>query len=136
MMIDYTMDFLEQLTSDHNIKILETKQLKPDTPSSSNVKKRKVVLNMLTPNKNELPFQLAHEIAHILNNDSGILYFSSTSNHSKIETNANKLAIKILMKYYFAEIPEDECNVDNFMDYYCIPKYLRDYTISLCPQRQ
>lgn len=50
-------------------------------------------------NKNEIPFQLAHEISHMLNGDEGSLYYCSPASHTKIERGANDKDIDLMYRY-------------------------------------
>lgn len=58
-----------------------------------------VYINMSYKNKEEVPFQFAHEISHALNGDKGSNNFSANSVYSKEEYKANKRATKILLEY-------------------------------------
>lgn len=111
-----TTKYLFNFAYDNQISIILDKKI--NVPFSD-PKRRLVVIN------NYEPFPLAHEIAHILNDDPGILYF--TQSKSSIEGGANKLAVKLLAEYYFDELDPELYNIDTFIRYYHIPTYLRDY---------
>lgn len=100
-----------------------TDKLKPNTPSCANPKKNKIIINMNWHDKNELPFQIAHEIGHMLNGDEGILYYSSYSSRSKIERSADDKAIDLLFSYCL-DMDKVTTNYSDFMEYYGIPNYL------------
>ncbi|WP_276804769.1 hypothetical protein [Lactobacillus hominis] len=137
-MMNDTVDYLLNYAFDQGISYELTTELSLDAPSASRPKRRKMIINLNLSNKKELPLQIAHEIGHILNQDDGVLYFSTIKNHDLIEADATKTGIKILADYYFNEMDQSEWNVDNFMNYYCIPSYLRDWCYSLltsdCPK--
>lgn len=100
-----------------------TDKLKPSTPSCANPKQNKIIINLNWHNQKELPFQVAHEIGHMLNGDEGILYYSSYSSHSKIERSADDKAIDLLFSYCL-DMGKVTINYSDFMEYYGIPNYL------------
>lgn len=110
----------------NDIGVTVTKKLCPSTPSFVDVKNRHVIVNSNYKNKRQLPFQLAHEIAHILNNDGEfqIIYFSIA--RYGIELEANKLAIKLVAPFYLAEKENDQINYVDFMQEFCIPHHLEN----------
>lgn len=115
-----TFTYLAKIAFDHDISIIIDKKI--SVPFAS-LKRRLVVVN------NNEPFPLAHEIAHIFNNDPGVLYF--TCSKSSIEGDANKLAVKLLAEYYFQELEPEQYNVDKFIEFYKIPSYLREYCLKI-----
>lgn len=100
----------------------------PFIPSSSSVALRSVVINL---NADNVPLQFAHELGHVLNEDDGVLYFTTSTNGSSAESNATKTGIKLLLDYYFREVPIEEINLSNFMSFYKIPLLFTDYVYSL-----
>ncbi|MFT8868494.1 ImmA/IrrE family metallo-endopeptidase [Liquorilactobacillus nagelii] len=117
-------DYIEKLLEyAKNCKIgYELLYLSPITPSASNAKTRMIAINMNWHRKKELPFQIAHEIAHVLNrDDASILYFSTDVSHSKIEHAANSKAVDILMPMYFSECALEYANSEKFMSDFLIP---------------
>lgn len=70
-------------------------------------------------------------MGHILNEDDGVWYFSTTTNGMSSEANATKTGIRILLDYYFREVPYEEINLSNFMKFYKIPSFFTDYVYSL-----
>ena len=124
----------------HNISYEIFNNLGKKTPSAASPKERRIAINANWVDSNQLPFIVAHEIAHVINDDDGYLSFH-TSNTSKIEASANKTAIKILLHEYHRrndavpnyvkfmqdfEIPDDleDCVKDSIMDEY---EYDLDY---------
>ena len=105
--------------------------LSPYTPSASNAKTRMIAINMNWHRKKELPFQIAHEIAHVLNgDDANILYFSTDVSHSKIEYGANSKAVDILIPMYFNECSSDCANIEKFMNDLVIPGRMQEEVVS------
>ena len=117
--------YLFNLAFDTGISFIWTDKLKSNTPSCAIPEMNKIIINSSWHNQNELPFQIAHEIAHVLNRDEGVLYYSSYSSHSKTEANANNKAIDILLKYV-DETSELSGNYSAFMEVYGIPYLLEE----------
>lgn len=124
----------------HNISYEIFNNLGKKTPSTALPKVRRIAINANWGDSNQLPFIVAHEIAHVINDDDGYLSFH-TNNAFKIEASANKTAIKILLHEYHRrndavpnyvkfmhdfEIPDDleDCVKDSIMDEY---EYDLDY---------
>lgn len=85
------IQWLINFAYDHDISVITTRELKPDTPSQSDVKQRIIVINMNWSNKFEIPFIYAHEISHILCDH----LINSPTN----EIEANQIAINLLTEY-------------------------------------
>ncbi|KAA9369464.1 MULTISPECIES: hypothetical protein [Lactobacillus] len=123
-----TINYLANYAIDHDIGVCLTSDLSPFIPSSSSVALRSVVINL---NADNVPLQFAHELGHVLNEDDGVLYFTTSTNGSSAESNATKTGIKLLLDYYFREVPIEEINLSNFMSFYKIPLLFTDYVYSL-----
>ncbi|QER67607.1 ImmA/IrrE family metallo-endopeptidase [Paucilactobacillus nenjiangensis] len=96
--------------------------LSPETPSMAIADENRIIINMNWHNQKELPFQIAHEIAHILNHDDGVLYFTTYASKSKYEVHANLTAVDLLIDYYNMYKGDIEnVNVVNFMEQFGIP---------------
>lgn len=119
-------DYLYNICSKENIRVVWLENLSPYTPPSASFEHRCIVMNPNWHNKFEFTFQLAHEMAHILRGDEIDVCFYDTSfkNKSGIEYKTNLMAIKLLTPFYCGETEKEDANVYNFMDSYCIPKYL------------
>ena len=117
------IEYLLNFAFNKGFGFILTDKLKSTTPSCANPTKNKIIVNMNWHNQNELPFQLAHEIGHMLNGDEGVLYYSSYSSHSKIERSADDTAIDLLFKYCL-DTNDVTLNYIDFMNYYGIPNYL------------
>ncbi|MBN7275548.1 ImmA/IrrE family metallo-endopeptidase [Ligilactobacillus pobuzihii] len=121
--MDSVVEYLLNFALDKGFGFILTDKLKPDTPSCANPQQNKIVINTNWRNKNELPFQIAHEIGHMLNGDEGTLYYNTYSSHSKIENNADNKAIDLLLDYC-VDMDKTNSNYSDFMYYYGIPNYL------------
>lgn len=96
------------------------------TPPASSTKYRSIVMNMNWHKTNEIIFQLAHELSHIINHDSCEMafYHASYSSHERIEREANIGAIKLLLPIY--KEMTNQMNIVDFMEKFSIPHYLFD----------
>lgn len=84
---------------DCHIGIEFTDKLPPFAPSASyNTVGRLIIMNALWPYPTEIPFQLAHEIAHVLHEDQHYYNLNDGTANSG-EASANIFAIKLLQKY-------------------------------------
>lgn len=89
------IEYLVNLAFTRGISAVLTKELSPDTPSCANAKRRIVVINMNWNRQEEIPFT----IAHILNEDNGVRYYSSNTVRTKTEAAANQTALDLLLDY-------------------------------------
>lgn len=86
---------------DYGFNVIKTNDYESShTPAAVNPFYKTIVLNSKWHEPKQLPFQLAHEMGHLLNKDgqSSCLYFSPSK--YGIEGNANRTAIKLLLPYY------------------------------------
>lgn len=97
----------------------------PDTPPLVDTENRHIVLNSSWRDQNELPFQAAHEIAHIENGDIGIQHYSPCSD-VRTESAANRRALEIVVPLYFSDLEFEEANGDKFVTDLRIPAWLWD----------
>ena len=72
--------------------------------------------------------QIAHEIGHVLNEDEGVLYYSSTASHNSIKYAASETGIKVLVHLYFQNVNLDNANSNMFVTQLAIPSYMEQYT--------
>ena len=121
--MDEVIEYLLNFALKHGFSFVLTDKLKSSTPSCADPSHNKIIINTNWQNKNELPFQIAHEIGHMINNDKGILYYTSFASHSKIEHSANVKAIELLFNYSVS-VDEVASNYNDFMEYYGIPATL------------
>lgn len=96
------------------------------TPPSASSKYKKIAMNLNWHKKEELVFQLAHELAHIMNHDNCTLafYHASYSSQERIEREANIGAIKLLLPI-FNDMGYSN-NPVTFMQVFHVPNYLFD----------
>ena len=80
----------------HSFSLMEDELLES---TAASFQRRKVLINMNWQPKTEIPFIMAHEIAHVLNGDDGTRYYESATIHSKVEYQANLTAVEILLNY-------------------------------------
>ena len=115
----------------HDIGILLSRSMSPDTPSSANPNNRMILINMNTKNQKSIPFQIAHEMSHVLHDDPGVLYFQTNEKNKSqnyrytFEHAADELALKIIIPTYIhcndGIVPN---NSIRFMDELAIPTSL------------
>lgn len=110
---------------DHKMKYKLTTELTPYAPSFTEMQTGTIVINMNWHDSAEIPFQIAHETAHVLNGDKP-LYFPTEVSKSKIEIKANIRGIEILMPYYGAHRTEEYADPVQFCHFFRIPSHLFD----------
>lgn len=122
--MDEILTDLMNFSLKNGIGFIATKDLGPFTPSAADTQERRVVLNLNWHIKKQIVFQMAHELAHIVNGDVSkqTLYF--TPGKSGIELEANRTAIKMVMPYYLRDRRVDQINPNEFMDIFAIPSHL------------
>ena len=114
------------LAKKKSITVRFDNSLSPVTPSASDSATRRIIINENWHDQQQLPFQFAHEIAHVLHGDSTVLYF--TPSKAGIEGLANRGAVKLLVPLYFAETEPCNVNLWQFMTDLAIPEWLADDT--------
>ena len=126
-------EYLLNYAWDRKIGYELTQDLTPEAPSFASPEDNLVVINMNWSNKKELPFQLAHEITHVTNGDdtqAKLYYHTTYKSKFGVEYKANVGGAELLIPFHFSEIDPESANVDQFMDDYVIPPYLRDNVIN------
>lgn len=126
-MRDDIMSYLDNIAIDNNIRVI-WEHFDPYTPPGSSYDDMCVVMNLDWHNKDELVFQYAHELSHIIRGDRTDLFFYNTlhSNKSGIEYQTNVIAVRLLVPFYCNDTDIKDINVYDFIDRYCIPRYLVD----------
>lgn len=124
------LPILEKKASDLGVKI-GWLSLNKYTPPSASTKYMKITMNRNWHSPEEIPFQLAHELAHIMNHDNCTLafYHASYSSQERIEHEANIGAIKLLLPIF--KDMGYENNPVTFMQVFHIPNYLFDNVIKI-----
>ena len=97
--MDNVMTFLINFALEHGISCMVCPDLPDHIPHSASSKNRKILINPNYGSKYELPFATAHELGHVLNDDTGIRYYQSASVHNKCEYQANLTGIRLILKY-------------------------------------
>ncbi|WDF83596.1 ImmA/IrrE family metallo-endopeptidase [Lacticaseibacillus pabuli] len=114
---------------DHGIGIEVHRDLPDDWPSVAIPQRKAIMLNANWGRPDEVPFMAAHEIGHVLNGDSGRLYYDNKRVKSDTERDADRTAIKVL--YNICKNDEDfdaaYFNPVQFMENFKIPDCYRDY---------
>ena len=106
---------------DYHIGVEFTNILPPFAPSASyNKVGRLILMNARWPYPTEIPFQLAHEIAHVLYDDQQYYNLNDKTKNSG-EAQANTFAIKLLQRYCI-ENEFNFSNVSQFAKCFGIPK--------------
>ncbi|WP_215659372.1 ImmA/IrrE family metallo-endopeptidase [Secundilactobacillus kimchicus] len=108
----------------YNISYEIFNYLNDETPSAALPEERRIAINANWFKPNQLPFVVAHEIAHVINDDDGYLSFHA-NNKLKTEASANKTAIEILLHEYHRR-NDDMPNYVQFMHDFEIPNDLED----------
>lgn len=128
------LSILEKIADDLGIQI-GWLSLDEYTPPSASIKYKKIAMNKNWHKPTEIPFQLAHEIAHIQNHDDCEIafYHASFSSKEKIEREANIGAIKLLLPI-FKEMGYEN-NPVTFMQVFNVPGYLFDNVVKLMNRR-
>lgn len=109
----------------HHVGV-EIVPLSPDQAPVVDTKRRLIILNRYWPKQNELAFQAAHELGHVLNGDVGHFSYSAGCTDGKVEGDANRTALSIVVPIYFSDIDQADANVEQFMDDLAIPDWLHD----------
>ncbi len=122
---DMVWDLLH-LAMDHNIDVQWAGVLSKYTPPACRIDTRIVCMNSNWHRPKEIPFQLAHELAHIIYGapEDICFYTSSFTGKSSVEYKANVGAVKFLVPYYCDGVEQEVVNASNFEQNYLIPSYL------------
>lgn len=122
--MDYIYELLN-LAMDHGIGVQLDNNMKPTAISWCEPSMNFIMVNMNYNNQQQIPFQFAHELGHILNGDTSATKLGFTcAAYSKPEYQAHKTAIKLLMKLYVEK--NHELNYLKFMEFFNIPDRLED----------
>ncbi|GAX04592.1 hypothetical protein IWT140_02234 [Secundilactobacillus pentosiphilus] len=125
----YLNDILEDLCNfalSHGIGITLNHEFSPAMKSLADTRNRKILINTGQPDQQQIPFQVAHEISHVMTNDKSthLLAFNSIHSDPQIETRANRGAVDMLLPYYTDERQIEQLNVNEFMTCFDIPAHL------------
>lgn len=126
-MVDDIISYLNKIAVDNNIRVI-WEHFDPYTPPGSSYDDMCVVMNLDWHNKDELVFQYAHELSHIIRGDKTDLFFYNTlyNNKTGIEYETNLVAVRLLVPFYCSDTEIRDISVYDFLNSYCIPHYLAD----------
>ena len=127
-MKDDLMQFLMDFTWNHHIG-LDIGMYDKSFRSRALPEYRLIIINTNWHNSNEVPFSFAHEIGHIMNGDTGIRYYVSSTIRDKSEYQANLYGIGLLIDFCKSRDYEFD-NAYNFCECFGIPASL-EYIASL-----
>lgn len=103
----------------------ELVNLEPDMQSFTIKNHSLIIINLNWHNKKEIPFQIAHEISHIINSDNIVLYKSKSCKYKlSYEHNADLKALNILIPIYLSKIEYTSNNIYPLMNQLSIPSRL------------
>ena len=124
-------DSLSEKAEEYCIDV-KWKHFSPTTPPGSSYEYRRVVMNLNWHRPEELVFQFAHELAHVIHGDSGdiVFYHASFTGKESIEYKANLGAVKLLIPYYCSNREKENINAYEFETLFCVPSYLNDVVIN------
>lgn len=130
--MDDILNDLYQLAYDSGIGVILNRTLSSDTPSMADTETNQILINLNQPGKErQLPFQVAHEIQHVLHRDRSAhpLAFDSMHSDPQMELATNRRALRMLLPYYVDERNIDNYNFLEFMNYFMIPAHLEKTVI-------
>lgn len=124
-------DYLSEKAEEYCIDV-KWKHFSPTTPPGSSYEYRRVVMNLNWHRPEELVFQFAHELAHVIHGDSGdiVFYHATFTGKESIEYKANLGAVKLLIPYYCSNREKENINAYEFETLFCVPSYLNDVVIN------
>ncbi|KRM07653.1 MAG: ImmA/IrrE family metallo-endopeptidase [Liquorilactobacillus ghanensis] len=115
---------LTQLAHKKEISVYWITSLTPEAPSIASADQRIIIMNQNWKKPHELIFQFAHELAHLLRNESSdqILYRTTTAQLLSIEHQTNQLAINLLIPFYLKQVTTHTINSQEFIQSFGIPQ--------------
>lgn len=117
---------LSNVAAKHDIKVHWADVLSVYTPPACSIDTRIICMNSNWHRPKEIPFQFAHELAHIIYGapEDLCFYTATFTGKSSVEYKANVGAVKILVPYYCSETDKKNVNLYDFERQYLIPDYL------------
>lgn len=98
------IEYLKSIADRFNIEYFWPSALSPSTPPAAKPGQKRIVMNPNWHNPREFPFQFAHEIAHILNDDdtTWVHYYQGIYNGlTRLEYETNRISsIVFRLRYY------------------------------------
>lgn len=126
IIMDDAIWYLLKIAHKNNIKVQWSRVLNKYTPPACRIDTRIICMNLNWHRPAEIPFQLAHELSHIINGDPGdVCFYDATfTGKQSVEYRANVGAVKLLVPFYCQEVYRENINLCNFEYVYQIPGYL------------
>lgn len=120
-------DYLLEKAREYKIDVVWD-HFSPYTPPGSSYEYRRVVMNLDWHRPEEIVFQFAHELAHVIHRDVGdvVFYHASFTGKESVEYKANVGAIQLLVPFYCQDTDIQCANSANFMQAFHVPHYLSD----------
>lgn len=120
-------DYLQGCAKDYKISVTWA-HFAPYTPPGSSYEYRSVAMNIDWHRPNEIIFQFAHELAHVIHGDPGdvVYYHGCFTGKESVEYKANVGAVKLLVPFYCREVGKESINKYAFMKVFNVPSYLGD----------
>lgn len=114
------------VASAHDINVQWSGRLSPYTPPACRIDTRIVLMNLNWHRSHELTFQLAHEMAHIINGDpeDTFFYHATFTGKRSVEYKANVGAVGLLVPFYCEETEPEDANVVHFTEAYAVPEFM------------
>lgn len=130
-MNDDVLAYLSEVAIKQNIKVIWSDALSAYTPPACYVPRRIVMMNQFWHNKQDIPFQLAHEMSHVINGDDTdmVFYNASYTGKQSVEYKANVGAVKLLIPFYCGNRNKEQANAYEFESIFNVPPYLNDAVI-------
>ena len=112
-LMDPVITYLLNFAYDHHIGYTLIHDYNSGWPSFASPDDNMILINMDWYKKNDVPLIIAHEIGHMLDEDSCYLYDESTPAQLKSENRANLKAIDLLLNY----CNDNDIEFDNYMTF-------------------
>lgn len=121
-MFDEVTTTLFNYAYDHNISVMAKSKIPEDWIPIAIPSRRLIIINMNWYQPREIPLQIAHETAHVLNGGTDYAAYSRCDTNPE-EAAANQKAVQILMNLFLDDWMDiEDFNPVNFMETYRIPE--------------